>query len=1068
MKTSQIFLKRICNSLQILFALLLVSSAIYAAGEVDPTFNVAVQITTTGSVEKILVQADGKLLVVGNFTVADNTARSNIARLNADGTVDTTFNPPDFYKLSFGYLRTLTDVYIRAVAVQPDGKILVGGNFSGVNNTLQPRLARLNADGSLDSTFTTALTNDLQPDTNTIYDIKIQTDGKIIIGGNFSIIQSGTSRSEIARLNSDGSLDVSFGQAITSNPIVSLVIQPDGKTVFAASNATNGFVRRANLDGTIDASFPDVQFATPPSTQGGFAINRVVLQPDGKILVGGSFTSANGFQVKNITRLNTNGSIDPAFNSAGTSAVQNISRINGIAILPDGKIAIGGTFDYYGTQIRSKTARLNADGTLDTSYNNVLGGSAPESVTVNDVQSLGDGKIIRALTDPYGLREKIARINTDGTLDTTFTGTVYHRGAIYEILAQPDGKILVGGLFAKINGTAHANLARLNQDGSVDMSFVASSVANGGVTAISLQGDGKILVGSTAFGNNKLVRLNVDGSLDTTFNSQLSYGNFVIWIQEIAVLADGKIIVAGTLGAANGTNVQVARLTMTGAIDTTFLGTMVGGSGNAGGYTPITDLKIQSDGKIIIVGTFTTVNGANRGRIARLNADGTLDTTFNTALGANDTINNLAIQSNGSIVIGGNFLAVNGGAIGTRPYLARILSDGTFDNSFTTTANNSVQVLERQPDDKILVAGLFTQINGVTRNGLARLNADGTLDNSFTGNGVNDIIRDITLQPNNKILVGGEFTRLNGISAIGIARLLNNAAARRTQFDFDGDGRADISVFRPLTGFWYELRSQNSSFYALQFGASSDKIAPADYDGDGRTDIAVFRDTVPGAGNFAYFYITNSSDNSFRPVQFGATGDVPVSGDWDGDGKADLAVYRDGSLTSGQSYFYYRPSSVPGADFRSIAWGGTGDKPLVGDFDGDGKLDAAVFRPSTATWYILKSSNNQVIQTSFGLTTDIPVPADYDGDGSANIAVFRPSTGTWFTSTNPQINYGAVQFGANGDLPVPADYDGDGKADVAVFRPSTGAWYLQRSTSGFTGVSFGTAGDKPAPNAFIR
>ena len=202
-------------------------------------------------------------------------------------------------------------------------------------------------------------------------------------------------------------------------------------------------------------------------------------------------------------------------------------------------------------------------------------------------------------------------------------------------------------------------------------------------------------------------------------------------------------------------------------------------------------------------------------------------------------------------------------------------------------------------------------------------------------------------------------------------------------------------------------------------------------------------------------------------MQFGATGDVPVSGDWDGDGKADLAVYREG-VAGGQSNFYYRPSSQPGVNFLAIAWGGAGDKPLVGDFDGDGKLDAAVFRPSTAIWYILRSSNNQVIQTNFGASTDIPVPADYDGDGQANIAVFRPSSGTWFTSTNPQTNYGAIQFGANGDVPVPADYDGDGKADVAVFRPSNGAWYLNRSTQGFTGVSFGSAEDKSVPNAYIR
>ncbi len=273
--------------------------------------------------------------------------------------------------------------------------------------------------------------------------------------------------------------------------------------------------------------------------------------------------------------------------------------------------------------------------------------------------------------------------------------------------------------------------------------------------------------------------------------------------------------------------------------------------------------------------------------------------------------------------------------------------------------------------------------------------------------------------------------------------------AASTLFDFDGDGTADISVFRPSNGVWYSQQS-TSGFIATAFGLADDVIAPADYDGDGKTDVAVFR---PSNGAW---YLQRSTAG-FTAIQFGASGDVPAPADFDGDGKAEIAVFRP---SNGVWYKYNLATSVS----SSIAFGISGDVPAASDYDGDGKADVAVWRPLEGTWYLNRSTAG-FAAIQFGITGDAAVPADYDGDGKTDVAVFRPSNGTWYLqqSTN---GFSAIAFGLATDSPVPADYDGDGKADVAVFRDGT--WYLNRSTAGFAAVAFGTSTDTPVPNAFVQ
>lgn len=280
----------------------------------------------------------------------------------------------------------------------------------------------------------------------------------------------------------------------------------------------------------------------------------------------------------------------------------------------------------------------------------------------------------------------------------------------------------------------------------------------------------------------------------------------------------------------------------------------------------------------------------------------------------------------------------------------------------------------------------------------------------------------------------------------GSGSCLATISTARTTHDYDGDGRADTGVFRPSSGVWYLNRS-GGGFSAFQFGSSGDRIISVDFDGDGKVDPTIYR-------NGAWWRV-KSATNTIDVVSFGLAEDVPAAADFDGDGKADVAVFRPSTGT------WYRLNSGNGS-FSATQFGLSGDKPVAADFDGDGKADINLFRPSNGVWYRLNSSNGVFAVMQYGLADDVPLAADFDGDARADITVWRPSTGVWYWVRSSDGGYGGSAFGSTGDIPAPADFDGDGRSDLNVFRPASGVWYRLSSANGaFTAYQFGVDGDEP-------
>nr|MDQ3373981.1 FG-GAP-like repeat-containing protein [Acidobacteriota bacterium] len=882
---SQTFFMRISIfTLVLLMSFVLVSTIKAQFSQVDLSFNALV--STDGGLNSFngnfTLQPDGKILVFGNFQVINGVLKNRIARLNPDGSLDNSFNC------------AACDFEITSAVVQSDGKIIVAGSVFS-NGIYTARVIRLNTDGSIDSTFAVSFPENFSQSNSRATVEAIQSDGKILASsGGF-----------IYRLNANGTFDdtftmISYQLLLSSDFSGKIFVLPDGKILVSRRT----ILRRFNSDGTFDPTFE-----SPVLTGDGVftpLISDFDVQSDGSIVFVGRFLKINDVDRVNIARLLPAGNVDLSFVPANVIPANEI--INRVEILSGGKILVA-TGAVSNPRMPNgqgnRFVRFNPDGSVDNSF------VSPSNLTaISRLEVDGADQIVlfggfTVNGTPIGT---LARLNPEGSVSAYINPNFGFGGSVSTLAIQPNGKVIIAGSFTRIGGVLRRNIARLNADGSLDQTFNSGTGFNNAVEKIVIQPDGKIIVaGNFTIYNGTaqvaLARLNADGSLDNGFNAFRSVNGIV---RTIALQTDGKILIGGLLNAVNGQSRNgLARLNSNGSLDMSF--NPVFGNPSSFESAAIRRILVQPDGKIMVGGFFSGVNGTARQNLVRLNTDGTLDASFDA--GAISAVSFVELLPDGKYLV-----------LASR--LVRLNNNGTPDATFQTatfsgdfSGTPAINAILVEPDGSIIIGGGFTTVNGIPRSRLIRLRADGTLDLTFFPTAANNLVRAIERQADGRIIVGGDFTSIANVTRLAVARLIvSPVRPPSTMFDFDGDGRADIAVFRPSNGFWYELRSQNNSFFAMQFGQAADRIAPADYDDDGRTDIAVFRDTVPGAGNSAYFYITNSSDNSFRPEQFGATGDVPVSGDWDGDGKADLAVYRDGSLTGGQSSFLYRPSSAPGVD----------------------------------------------------------------------------------------------------------------------------------------------------------
>jgi uncharacterized delta-60 repeat protein len=800
----------------LLVGLVFSAAAQAAPGDLDPTFSGdGMQRTDFGlgdsSSKAIARQPDGKLVAVGRV-LTTHGPDFGLARYNPDGSLDKSFSGNG--KQTTDFAGGSDDA--RAVAVRGDGKIVVAGEVSAKSHT-KFAIARYNSDGTLDSNFSGdgKQTTDFAGNAFAT-GVALQGDGKVIVvggadGGGFAL----------ARYNPNGSLDTSFsgdGRQTTafagSAAASGVALQGDGKIVAVGSNVNNPTfsedfaLARYNPDGSLDPSFSgDGRQTTNFGDLEG--ATGVALQSDGKIVAVG-VANGIGFSDFALARYNPDGSLDMSFSGDGrqTTDFGDGAAALGVALQGDGKIVAVGFEGPGGPRDDFALARYNPDGSLDTSFSGDgkqttdSGFDAALGVTLQ-----GDGRIV-AVGHALGGHFALARYNPDGSLDTSFSGdgrqTTDFGGLdqVNAVALQANGKIVaVGGTGAPAGqrGGQGADdyfaLARFKPDGSPDTSFSGDGKQTtdfGGfddqATAVALQADGKIVaVGSGANGDFAIARYKPDGSLDTSFSGdgkQTTDFGAQDRATGVAVQSDGKIVVVGTTTEAGFSVFALARYKPDGSPDTSFSGDGMQTT-NFGAQEGATGVALQGDSKIVAVGRA----GGGGFALARYNLNGSLDTSFSgdgkqtTDFGGSGQANAVALEAGGKLVVVGGF---GGNGLSSRAFaLARYNPNGSLDTSFSgdgkqTTdfpGNDEARGVALQSDGKIVAAGFA----GAADFALARYNPDGSLDTSFSGDG-------------KQTTDFGGFDQANGVALQGDGKIVAAGVG------LGADGTIDFALARYLGG----------------------------------------------------------------------------------------------------------------------------------------------------------------------------------------------------------------------------------------------------------------------------